>query len=73
MITLDILPGREGQPPMVRASTPNGFDDGATQDAITAKTDVAMVAAAMLQAAAYMFAKGQPVAFGPEIPREVLK
>ena len=62
MITLTIINGRPGQPPMVRA-------DGD----LTANTDAAMVARAMLASAAYLFAQGQPVAFGPEVPLEVLK
>lgn len=62
-IHLFILPGRDGEPPMVR-------HDGAS---VTDDTDAAMVARAMLQSAAYMFAQGQPVAFGPEIPNEVLR
>jgi hypothetical protein len=62
-IQLLILPGRDGEPPMVR-------HDGAS---VTDDTDAAMVARAMLQSAAYMFAQGQPVAFGPEIPSEVLR
>ena len=67
-ITLDIVPGQAGNPPTVHASAPFGADA-----AITANTDAALVARTMLQAAAYLFAQGQPVAFGPEIPREVLK
>lgn len=62
-IQLLILPGRNGEPPMVR-------HDGAS---VTDDTDAAMVARAMLQSAAYMFAQGQPVSFGPEIPNEVLR
>ena len=76
MITIDIIPGRDGQPPMVRASAST---DGSLSpqrmvgNAINADTDEAMVARTMLSSAAYLFAKGQPVDFGPEIPREVLR
>lgn len=62
-ITLDILPGHDGEPPMVRHS-------GAPVDG---DTDAALVARVMLQAAAYLFAQGQPVQFGPEIPKGALK
>lgn len=62
-IHLFILPGRDGEPPMVR-------HDGAP---VTADTDTAMVARAMLQAAAYLFAQGQAVRFGDEVPLEVLR
>jgi hypothetical protein len=61
-ITLTIINGQPGQPPMVRA-------DGE----LTGNTDAAMVARAMLASAAYLFAQGQPVAFGQEVPRELLK
>jgi hypothetical protein len=36
-------------------------------------SDSALVSKAMLQSAAYMFAKGLPVRFGREVPVEVLK
>ncbi len=62
-IHLTILPGSNGEPPMVRI-------DGAP---VTSDTDAAMVARTMLQSAAYLFAQGQPVQFGPEVPREVLR
>jgi hypothetical protein len=65
IITLEICPQRPGQPPLVRC-TPGA-------EALRADTDAALVARAMLQAAAYLFAQGQPVAFGPEIPLEALK
>ena len=62
-IHLTILPGSNGEPPMVRI-------DGAP---VTSDTDAAMVARTMLQSAAYLFAQGQPGQFGPEVPREVLR
>jgi hypothetical protein len=76
MITIDIIPGIDGQPPMIRASAST---DGSLSPqnmvakAITGDSDEAMVARTMLSSAAYLFAKGQPVEFGPEIPREVLR
>jgi hypothetical protein len=76
MITIDIIPGRDGQPVMIRASAST---DGSLspQDAvgkeIQSQSDVALYARAMLSSAAYMFAQGQPPQFGPEIPREVLR
>ena len=36
-------------------------------------SDSALVAKVMLQSAAYLFAQGQPVRFGREVPLEVLK
>jgi hypothetical protein len=62
-INITILPGRAGEPPMVRL-------DGAP---VTTNTDEALVARAMLQASAYLFAQGQAVQFGHEVPREVLR
>jgi hypothetical protein len=74
-IDLSIVPSSGAEPPMVRASlfpeTPGG--DRAIAEALKADTDEAMVARAMLSAAAYLFAKGLPVQFGPEIPVELLK
>jgi hypothetical protein len=35
--------------------------------------DAALVARVMLQSAAYLFAQGQPVRFGKEVPLECLK
>lgn len=74
-IDLSIFPGAGDDPPMVRASffpgTPGG--DRAIAEALKADTDEAMVARAMLTTAAYLFAKGLPVQFGPEIPVELLK
>lgn len=62
-INITIVPGTSGEPPMVRL-------DGAP---VTANTDEALVARAMLQASAYLFAQGQAVQFGHEVPREVLQ
>lgn len=78
VITIDIIPGEAGKPPTVRASASKWEDWGEVVAADSASilmdnTDEAMVARAMLQSAAYLFAQGQPVEFGPEIPREVLK
>jgi hypothetical protein len=73
MITIDIIPGRDGQPPMIRASSTSGPAAQFVVDALNSNTDEAMVARTMLSSAAYLFAKGQPVEFGPEIPREVLR
>ena len=61
-ITLTIVPGAAGEPPMVRA-------DGNIQ----ADSDAALVARCMLSSAAYLFTQGQPVKFGPEVPLEVLR
>lgn len=75
-----ILPGAEGSPPHIRSNVLVWDIDGETTrnvsqvaSELTANTDTAMVARAMLQAAAYLFAQGQPVQFGAEIPREVLR
>jgi hypothetical protein len=38
-----------------------------------AVSDEALVARTMLQAAAYLFAQGQPVEFGAEVSRDLLK
>lgn len=75
MITIDIVPGLAGEPPMVRASTHSSVVDShdTTRNAITGDSDTAMVARTMLGSAAYLFAQGQPVKFGPEVPLEVLK
>lgn len=78
VITIDIVPGLAGMPPTVRASASKWENFGevpasSPDGSLTANTDTAMVARAMLQAAAYLFAQGQPVQFGAEIPREVLK
>lgn len=62
-IHLSILPSNADAAPVVR-------HDGAP---VTGDTDVALVARVMLQAAAYLYAQGQPVQFGPEVPREVLR
>lgn len=64
-ITLEVCPQAAGQPPLVRC-TPGA-------EALQADTDAALVARAMLQSAAYLFAQGQPVQFGPEIPKGCLK
>jgi hypothetical protein len=45
----------------------------AGSEALTANTDEALVARAALTAMAYLFTQGQPVEFGHEIPRELLK
>jgi hypothetical protein len=75
LITIDIVPGLSGEPPMIRASTHSSVVDShdSTRNAITGNTDTAMVARAMLSSAAYLFAQGQPVKFGPEVPVEALK
>lgn len=80
VITIDILPGQNGAAPLVRASATlwKNFGEIAAADmlvgnTLAGNTDAAMVARAMLQSAAYLFAQGQPVQFGPEIPREVLR
>ncbi len=73
LITLDIVPGLAGEPPTVRASAHTGGMAHVASNAITGDTDTAMVARAMLGSAAYLFAQGQAVKFGPEVPLEVLK
>ncbi len=80
VITIDIIPGQNGAAPTVRASATlwQNFGEIAAADMLvgdklSANTDPAMVARAMLQAAAYLFAQGQPVQFGREIPLEVLR
>lgn len=73
MITLDILPGKAGEPPTVRASACTDGHNSMAGNAIMGDSDTALVARAMLSSAAYLFAQGQPVAFGPEVPKEALK
>jgi len=73
MITIDILPGCNGKPPTIRASAIDGTAAQLVRAALNSNTDEAMVARTMLSSAAFLFAKGQPVEFGPEIPREVLR
>ena len=68
-IAIDILPGRAGEPPTVRVSAEKNME----LTALTDNSDTAMVGRAMLQSAASLFAQGQPVQFGPEVPREVLR
>jgi hypothetical protein len=73
LITIDIVPGLSGEPPMVRASAHTGGMAHMAGNTIMGDSNTAMVARAMLQSAAYLFAQGQPVKFGPEVPLEVLK
>jgi hypothetical protein len=73
-IELLVIPGNCGDAPMVRACiNPHSTQPDAVAEALKADTDAAMVARAMLTTAAYLFAQGQPVTFGDEIPREILK
>lgn len=58
----------QSKPPIVRMDT-----EGADINPAGAVSDEALVARAMLQAAAYLFTQGQPVEFGPEVPRDLLK
>lgn len=70
-ITLHILPGsHQGKPPMVRVSTSGCL---ITEAELTGTSDTALAARAALSAMAYLFAQGQPVEFGPEVPLGVLK
>jgi hypothetical protein len=73
LISIDIVPGLAGEPPMVRLSAQTDNHPNMVGGVIKGPSDTALVGRAMLQAAAYLFAQGQPVAFGPEVPREVLK
>jgi hypothetical protein len=73
LITIDICPGAAGQPPMVRLSAQTDNHPNMVGGVIKGGSDTAMVARAMLTSAAYLFAQGQPVKFGPEVPLEVLK
>jgi hypothetical protein len=68
-ISLHICPGPAGAPPVVRAEV---LGHAKTVE-IMGGSDTAMVARAMLQSAAYLFAQGQPVQFGAEVPVEALK
>ena len=68
-ISLHICPGNTGAPPVVRAEVLGHSKTGEIMGA----SDTAMVARAMLQSAAYLFAQGQPVQFGAEVPVEALK
>ena len=73
-IELVVIPGNCGDAPMVRACiSPHSDRPDAVAEALKADTDAAMVARAMLRAAVYQGAQGQPVTFGDEIPREILK
>lgn len=65
-IIITIFPGRDGDQPMVRV-------DVAENSSVTDFTNTALVARAMLNSAAYLFAQGQAVQFGPEVPLEVLR
>ncbi|MBQ0917227.1 hypothetical protein KBW71_02120 [Hydrogenophaga aromaticivorans] len=57
------------QPPLIRMDTEgNAIEAQAPQ-----RPEEALVARVMLQAAAYLFAHGQAVEFGEEVPREVLR
>jgi hypothetical protein len=58
--------GGSGLPPLVNL-------DAGGADVASEWSDSALVARVMLQAAAYLFAQGQAVEFGPEVPRGVLK
>lgn len=73
MITIDIVPGMAGEPPTVRASAYRDGHGSVASNAIMGDSDTAMVARAMLSSAAYLFAQGQPVKFGPEVPVGALK
>jgi hypothetical protein len=73
LITIDIVPGLSGEPPMIRASSSTSPNNEHISAAITGDSDTAMVARTMLGSAAYLFAQGQPVKFGPEVPLEVLR
>lgn len=73
MITIDIVPGMAGEPPTVRASAYRDGHESVASNAIMGDSDTAMVARAMLSSAAYLFAQGQPVKFGPEVPVVALK
>jgi hypothetical protein len=64
-ITLKICRQGDGKPPQVRTRS--------SAAKLLANTDEALVARAMLQSAAYLFAQGQPVEFSSEIPRDLLK
>jgi hypothetical protein len=68
-ISLHICPGATGAPPVVHAEV---LGHAKTIE-IMGGSDTAMVARAMLQSAAYLFAQGQPVQFGAEVPVEALK
>lgn len=62
-ITLTILPGSPGVAPIVRHDGAPLMGDG----------DAALVARVMLKSAAYLFAQGQVVQFGSEVPHEALR
>jgi hypothetical protein len=64
-IVFEITPSAGNLPPMVFCV--------AGSEALTANTDEALVARTALTAMAYLFTQGQPVEFGHEIPRELLK
>lgn len=76
-IYLHIAPSQHGEPTKVTAIALKcklpADGDSSISEAIIADTDTGLVARAMLQSAAYLFAQGQPVSFGQEIPIEVLK
>ena len=73
MFSIDVLPGAEGEPPMVRLNAFNNSKPTLVGGIITGASDTAMVTRAMITSAVYLFAQGQPVKFGPEVPLEVLK
>jgi hypothetical protein len=66
---LQVCPEATGAPPVVPAEV---LGHSKTSE-IMGGSDTAMVARAMLQSAAYLFAQGQPVQFGAEVPVEALK
>lgn len=73
-INFTIISGREGKPTLVRMDAQHGAlactNPG---QVLMGESDAACVGRGMLKDAAYMFTQGQPVEFGPEIPREVLR
>jgi hypothetical protein len=68
-IVITIFDGSKlNEPPLIRMDSTHSITDPAAQE-----QDAALVARTMLQSAAYLFTQGQPVQFGAEVPREVLK
>lgn len=67
--SIDVIPGKDGGPVTIRVDA----EKNTVAAALMSNSDTAQVAQAMLTGAVYQFTNGQPVQFGPEVPREVLR
>ena len=67
--SIDVIPGKDGEPVTIRVDA----EKNTVATALQSKTDTAQVVQARLTGAVYQVTNGQPVNFGPEVPREVLR